>query len=99
MVAPIDIRSAGKLPLPRSRAEIWRDRLMLAIAVIFHIELGMLLVVLPWKPLWTTNSLLAAHYTLRGLLGSGWVRGAVTGIGLINIWIGIWDAVHYRDRR
>jgi hypothetical protein len=27
------------------------------------------------------------------------VKGVITGIGLIDIWIGIWEAVHYRDQR
>jgi hypothetical protein len=82
---------------PRSRAEIWLQRLKLAIEVIFFIELGMLLVVLPWTPLWTENSLLIMHPAARLLVNHGFVRGALTGLGLINIWIGVWDAVHYHE--
>lgn len=84
-------------PAP-SRSELWARRLMLIVEVIFFVELGMLLVVLPWTPLWTDNALLASHYSLRELLSAGWLRGAITGIGLINIWIGIWDAVHYSEK-
>jgi hypothetical protein len=25
------------------------------------------------------------------------VRGVITGIGLVDVWIGIWEAVHYKD--
>ena len=82
---------------PRGRAELWVERLKLAVEVIFFIELGMLLIVLPWTPLWTDNSLLTMHPSARAILTHGFVRGALSGLGLINIWIGVWDAVHYRE--
>jgi hypothetical protein len=80
-----------------SRSTIWLHRLSLVIFVIFCIELGMLLAVLPWTRIWTDNSLLAAHPAWRALVQDNFVRGIVTGIGLVDVWIGIWEAVHYRD--
>jgi hypothetical protein len=82
---------------PQSRTDIWLQRLKLGVEVIFFIELGMLLVVLPWTPLWSENSLLVMHPPLRALVTHGFVKGALTGLGLANIWIGVWDAVHYRE--
>lgn len=80
-----------------SRTSIWLHRLSLVIFVIFCIELGMLLAVLPWTRIWTNNSLLAAHPAWRALAQDNFVRGIITGIGLVDVWIGIWEAVHYRD--
>lgn len=80
-----------------SRTTIWLHRLSLVIFVIFCIELGMLLAVLPWTRIWTDNSLLAAHPAWRALAQDNFVRGVITGIGLVDVWIGIWEAVHYRD--
>jgi hypothetical protein len=80
-----------------SRTNIWLHRLSLVIFVIFCIELGMLLAVLPWTRIWTDNSLLAAHPAWRALGQDNFVRGIITGIGLVDVWIGIWEAVHYRD--
>ena len=80
-----------------SRTTIWLHRLSLVIFVIFCIELGMLLTVLPWTRIWTENSLLAAHPGWRALVQDNFVRGIITGIGLVDVWIGIWEAVHYRD--
>jgi hypothetical protein len=82
---------------PRKRGDVWLQRLKLAVEVIFFVELGMLLVVLPWTPLWSDNSLLVSHLSARAFLTHGFVRGALTGLGLINVWIGVWDAVHYRE--
>ncbi len=84
-------------PEAATRAGIWLHRLWLVVFVIFCIELGLLLTVLPWTRVWTDNSLLAVHPAWRAFLHNNFVRGLVTGLGLIDIWIGIWEAVHYRD--
>ena len=80
-----------------SRTTIWLHRLSLVIFVIFCIELGLLLAVLPWTRIWTDNSLVAAHPSWRALVQDNFVRGVITGIGLVDVWLGIWEAVHYRD--
>ena len=80
-----------------SRTTIWLHRLSLVIFVIFCVELGMLLAVLPWTRIWTENSLLAAHPGWQALAQGNFVRGIITGIGLVDVWIGIGEAVHYRD--
>ena len=80
-----------------SRTTLWLHRLSLIIFVIFCIELGMLLTVLPWTRVWTENTLVASRPAWRALVQDNFVRGVVTGIGLVDIWIGIWEAVHYRE--
>lgn len=34
-------------------------------------------------------------YGLQTVVASGWVRGAVTGIGLLNIGIAFWEIFHF----
>ncbi len=70
----------------------------MAITVIFFIELGMVLVVIPWTFVWSDNKLLLMHPQWRALVVNGFTRGVVTGLGLINVWIGIWEAVHYTEK-
>ncbi len=82
-----------------SSVAIWIDRLGLVIRVVFYIELGMLLAVLPWTRLWTENGLLVEFPRLRDMMQMNFVRGLVTGIGLVDMWIGIWEAVRYRERK
>jgi hypothetical protein len=84
-------------PAPVSRATIWLHRLSLVIFVMFCVELGMLLTVLPWTQVWTNNSLLALHPALKAVLHDNFVRGLITGLGVVDVWIGIWEAVHYSD--
>jgi hypothetical protein len=78
---------------------VWAQRVWLIIFVVFSVELGMLLAVLPWTRVWTENSLLYAYPGVRAVLQQSFVRGLVTGLGLIDIWIGIWEAVHYRESK
>jgi len=76
---------------------VWMHRLSLVIFVVFCIELGMLLAILPWTLFWNQNSFVQGYPAVRSFLQQDFVRGVITGIGLIDIWIGIWEAVHYRD--
>jgi hypothetical protein len=78
---------------------IWMQRSFMVITVIFCLWLGLVLSVLPWLPAWTENSLVSDFPNLRWFLGTGFVRGLATGLGLLDLWIGIAEAVHYRDRR
>jgi hypothetical protein len=76
------------------------------ITIIFFIliclEIGLLLVILPWLkyPPWNENYLLllAAERLqwpwLVSAMSSGYARGAVTGLGLLNIMLGVWEAIH-----
>jgi hypothetical protein len=80
-----------------SRKALWLRRLTMALFVVVCVEVGIFLVVIPWTHIWTDNSLLIRNLTLRSLAMHNFVRGLVTGLGLINVWMGIWEAVHYRE--
>jgi TRAP-type uncharacterized transport system fused permease subunit len=34
---------------------------------------------------------------LRPVIASGWVRGAVSGIGILNLFIAFWEITHFRQ--
>lgn len=80
------------------------------LSVIFYIilclEIGIVLTLLPWAhPFglsdWGDNYFLlyAARKTgLQGLqmaVSSGWVRGAVSGLGVLNLGIAFWEMAHF----
>jgi hypothetical protein len=64
------------------------SRLLLAI---YLIEAGFLLVMAPWTPLWHRNYFAALWPWLDVLMSNGFVRGAVSGVGLITAWAGVRD--------
>ena len=52
-------------------------------------EAGLLLIILPWTVLWDRNYLLSAIPWVHELARNAYVRGAVSGLGLVNVGIGI----------
>src|SRR5258707_4207230 len=79
-------------------APVWLQRLSLFVLVLFCVYLGVLVMVLPWwTRIWDHNMFMNAHPRLGTILHNGAVRGIISGLGMIDIWIGISEAVHYRD--
>ena len=92
--------SEGSGERTKKTAPVWLQRLSLVVLVLFCMYLGVLVTVLPWWPrIWDHNMLIQAHPTLAAILHTGAVRGIISGLGLLDIWIGISEAVHYRDYR
>lgn len=54
--------------------------------------MGLVLLVAPWTSLWESNWLLQPHPAMRGVLLSAFTRGAVSGLGIVNIVIALHDA-------
>jgi len=84
-------------PEKPNRRRLWVKRLWLIVFVLFCLEVGIILTVLPWTRIWTENSLLLGHPQLREFLMRNFVRGLVSGLGLVDIWLGIAEAVRYRE--
>jgi hypothetical protein len=81
-------------------APIWLQRLSLFVLVLFCVYLGVLVAILPWwSRVWDHNLYIEAHPALSVVLHNGAVRGLISGLGLLDIWIGVSEAIHYRDHR
>ncbi len=76
---------------------MWK-RLFLAVFILLSIEVGLFLLMFPWSSLWEHDYFLTHVPALRGLLLSYYFRGALSGLGLVNIWAGLAEAWHFRDR-
>jgi hypothetical protein len=53
------------------------------------VEVGLLLLVLPWSAFWETNYFASVWPDLLPVMTNDYVRGAISGIGMINLWAGI----------
>ncbi len=81
-------------------APLWLQRISLFVLVLFCVYLGVLVTILPWwVRVWDQNMFILARPHLAAFLHLGAVRGFISGLGLLDIWIGISEAVHYRDHR
>jgi hypothetical protein len=59
--------------------------LAVLLSVVSTLLVGLILAVAPWTALWDANYLLSPHPLLRTVLLSAFTRGAVSGLGLVNI--------------
>jgi hypothetical protein len=83
-----------------SVAPIWLQRLSLFVLVLFCVYLGVLVTILPWwSRVWDNNLWFQSHPALAAALHNGAVRGFISGLGLLDIWIGVSEAINYRDHR
>jgi hypothetical protein len=79
-------------------------KLTLIFFILICFEIGILLVILPWvpSPSWNENYLLVLaadkiHWPWLALaMKSGYARGAVTGLGLLNILLGVWEIINFK---
>jgi len=60
---------------------------------------GFILVFAPWTPLWEANYFLQPYPALRGLVLSAFTRGAVSGLGLVNVILAFYEARQHRIGR
>ncbi|HEY1731614.1 MAG TPA: hypothetical protein VGG15_07685 [Terriglobales bacterium] len=88
------------IPPPRrklSKLELWRNRLFLLELIFVCFVVGILLIVAPWTSYWTNNSLLSGFPQLRQFLMYDFVRGLISGLGLADLWLALFEAIHYRE--
>src|SRR6266536_498712 len=85
-------------------------KLSVVFYIVLCLEIGIFLTVLPWWPQgmlglsdWGNNYFLlyaarkTGYYGLQAVVASGWVRGAVTGVGLLNLGIAFWELFNFNQ--
>ena len=95
--ALLDSPSSGLDP-QSTPLQMWLHRTSVFLFVLISAVAGVLLVILPWTPEWTDNYLLLRFPVVRTIITTGFFRGFCSGLGLLDIWIGFWEALHYHDR-
>jgi hypothetical protein len=79
--------------------QVWMHRISVFLFVLISAVAGVLLIILPWTPEWTDNYLLLSFPALRTVFSNGFFRGLCSGLGLLDIWIGFWEALHYHEQQ
>lgn len=92
-VPPLTVHLPPPQHIPR-----WLLRAELFLRVLLRLYLGLALCYVPWsRVFWDRNPLFVAFPTLAIYAASGAVRGMISGLGLLNLWIAFQDAVRHRD--
>jgi hypothetical protein len=84
------------------------SRLTVIFFIILCFEIGVVLTLAPWWPHgliglsdWGNNYflILAARkfgFGIQRFVASGWVRGAVSGVGILTLGMGLWELINFR---
>ena len=84
------------------------SRLTVIFYILLCLEAGVFLTLLPWWQPWGVGDwgdnfflVMVAQKTgfvgLQRAVASGWVRGAVSGIGLLNLAMAFWEMFHFNE--
>ena len=61
--------------------------------IAFFFEIGFALLVVPWSAFWDRNYFAEAVPPIHAFITNNFVRGAVSGLGLINIIVGLGEII------
>jgi len=76
----------------------WLERSELFLRVLLRMYIGLAICCAPWlRMFWDQNPLFVQFPTLGMYAASGTVRGLVSGLGLLNLWIAFHEAFRHRD--
>lgn len=67
--------------------------------IALFLEIGFVLLVVPWSPFWDRNYFGQALPSLHALITNNYVRGAVSGLGLVNVYVGLTELVRALSAR
>jgi hypothetical protein len=65
----------------------WYHKVSALIFILFCLELGMFLLIFPWSGLWDHSLFSALGPNWRGYWDNAYVRGAISGLGVVNLYI------------
>ena len=86
-------------PETPQRIPRWLERVELFLRVMLRMYIGLAICYAPWSPLfWDQNPIFVQFPTLSIYAANGAVRGLISGLGLLNLWIAFRDAVRSRNR-
>jgi hypothetical protein len=83
-------RGKGKL---FTRATFWIAKILY---ILLSLGFGVALICLPWFYFWENNYLLYMYPQLRPLVSDSYFKGAVLGLGIVDILIGIREIAHLK---
>ena len=76
----------------------WLQRIELLLRVMLRMYIGLAICYAPWSHMfWDQNPLFLQFPLLESIATAGAVRGLISGLGLLNLWIAFQDAVRHRD--
>jgi hypothetical protein len=107
---PTELRSPALGPNPAPDPMLtppgsgWFQRLTSVLFIIFCFELGLFLLIYPWTDGWSDNYFAWAvggsvQTTWHSFWNNSYVRGCISGLGVVNLWIAVTEVFRMFARR
>ena len=74
------------------------NRALVVVYIVLCFEMGLLLLLFPWFSAWTANYFVHQYPWVEAAARNYYVRGAVSGVGLADIGLGVYETWRYRQR-
>ena len=84
----VSLGGGSQRPLP--------NRWVAILYIAFCFEMGVFLFVFPWVPFWHQNFFVARYPLISAISRNYYVRGAVSGLGLIDIFLAFYEVWRMR---
>jgi hypothetical protein len=65
------------------------NRLLRVVLLLFWLELGLVLILVPWSEIWEINYFLYQYPALGYYVKNFFLRGAISGLGLVNVFLAL----------
>ena len=86
-------------PGVRPRGHSWYQKLGILLFILLCFEVGVFLLVFPWLQTWDHNAIARLSPRVRDIWDSPYFRGALSGLGLVNIYISLAEVFRLRRSR
>ena len=87
--------SAATAPPPRPVYH-WYHKMSAVIFITFCLEIGLFLLIFPWTDYWPANYFSNAVPIWAGYWDNMYVRGAISGLGVVNLYISMLEIFRLR---
>jgi len=84
------------VPAPEAPRYRWYHVATALLFIVFCLELGMFLVIFPWSDAWDHNFFSTLAPEWRIYWDNAYLRGAITGLGLLNVYISLVEIFRLR---
>jgi len=65
------------------------NRLLRVVLLLAWLEMGLVLILVPWSEFWETNYFLYQYPLLGFFVKNAFVRGAISGLGIMNVFLAL----------
>jgi hypothetical protein len=67
----------------------WYHKFSAVVLILLCVEIGLFLLVIPWTEYWDRNYLASLAPAWRRYWMNPYLRGAVSGLGMVNLWLSL----------